>query len=486
MNPFAAAPTSKKMLTVVGVFLAMITSIFISSSTSILLPVAANEIGGLDIYPLATSIAGCLGIALMPLYGYIAAKNPAGKRMLAAISFIISGVITFSRGFAPDMWFIIIPSVIFSLYSPAIYVLGYSTIRDMFSKEQAGTTLGLAGTMQSIGILAGAPLIGLFIDLAGWRLPFYILGPLFIVAALLVLFGVSVTREQTKDMAVSGLTFDFLGAAAVILFLASVTLALSLTRYLPFGSVGNWSLWALAAAAVVLLVVDVLKKKGKAFVPSEVLSDRNVLGLFGYTFFINFTVMGCYVFLPLYASHVMQQSSAAAGLILTCMSIAGLFMGPIYGRLIGKAQNARTIALLSSAIRILVLIGFIVLLRPTASILIVYVLMLIMGFSSSAGSVVPAVGPQVMFGDAKRQMGNSVVQLGAGFGSSISIAVFTMVAASFGVENGMPVIMIISLVGTVVMFLISLVLKKLPTSEKAEGQGLSQEKQSQHSEGESS
>ena len=146
MNPFQTASSGKKMMTVIGVYIAMITSIFISSSSSILLPVAAKEIGGLDYYPLATTLASCLSIAGMPLYGFIAAKSPSSKRVLGAVSFLLAGVIIFSRGLAGSMWTIVIPSVFLGLYSPAIYVLGYSTIRDMYDPKQAGVFLGLAGT----------------------------------------------------------------------------------------------------------------------------------------------------------------------------------------------------------------------------------------------------------------------------------------------------------------------------------------------------
>jgi MFS family permease len=462
MNPFQEAPNGKKLLTVAGVFLAMITSIFISSSTSLLLPAAAAEIGGLEIYPLATSIAGCLGIALMPLYGFISARNPASKRTLSAISFLISGAIVLSRGFAQSMWFIIVPSIFFSIYSPAIYVLGYSTIRDMYDAKKAGALLGLAGTMQSVGILAGGPLIGFLTDLAGWRLPFYLLGPLFMIAAVLVLCGVNVTKDKVKHMAAASISFDFVGAISVVLFLISATLGLSLTQFAPFGSAVNNSLWLIAAAALITLIADVSKKKGAAFVPSTALSDRNVLGLLSYTFFVNFSVMACYIFLPLYATYVLGQSSAAAGLVLTCMSAAGLFLGPIYGRMIGKAGNARGVALLTSTARLAVLIAFILLLKPTSSIWLVYALMLLLGVSSSGGSVVPAVGPQVQIAPEKRQMGNSVVQLGSGFGSSISIAIFTMVIASVGVADGMTSILTISAIGAAIMFLTSLLLKKLP------------------------
>ena len=285
------------------------------------------------------------------------------------------------------------------------------------------------------------------------------------VAAALTLGGVKVTKEETRSMAAKSASFDFVGAVAVVLFLGSVTLGLSLTQFAPFGSPANNVLWIIAAVALIALIADVSKKKGGAFIPSTVLADKNVLGLFSYTFFINFSVMGCYIFLPLYATYVLGQSAAAAGLALTCMSAAGLFLGPVYGRMIGKAGNARGVALLTAAVRIAILVAFILLLKPTSSIWMVYALMLALGVSSSGGSVVPAVEPQVQIAPEKRQMGNSVVQLGSGFGSSISIAIYTMVIASAGVAGGMTTIFMISAVGAAIMFITSLMLTKLPVKE---------------------
>lgn len=467
MNPFETAPKGKKLQTVIAVYIAMITSIFISSSTSILLPAAAKEIGGLDIYPLATSIAGCLGIALMPMYGFIAARNPSIKRTLGAVSFLIAGFVIFSRAFAQSMWFIVIPSVFLSIYSPAIYVLGYSTIRDMYDKEKAGTFLGLAGTMQSIGILAGGPLIGFIVDQAGWRTPHYLLGTLFLVGAVLMYFGVKVTKEEVKHMASTTASFDFTGAIAIVVFLAGVILALSLGEFAPFGSFLNNILWVMAAVALIILIADIVKKKDKAIIPSTVLSDRNTLCLTGFNFFANFSIMALFFFLPLYATYVLQQTSAAAGLTLTCMSIAGLFMGPIFGKMIGKAGNARNIALITTVIRIVIFIAFIIFLKPTTPIWLIYILMLLLGFSSSAAGVVPAVGPQVQIAQEKRQLGNSVVQLGSGFGSSLGISIYTMVIAPFGVEGGMPIALYIATGGAIALFLTSMLLKKLPAAEPA-------------------
>lgn len=470
MNPFQAAPNQKKLMTVIGTYVAMITSIFISSSSSLLLPAAAKEIGGLEFYPLATTLVSCLSIALMPMFGFIAAKNPAAKRPLAAASFLVAGLIILSRGFAQSMWFIIIPSIFLGVYSPAIYVLGYSTIRDMYDVKKAGVFLGLAGTMQSIGSLAGAPLVGLLTDLAGWRIPFFVIGPLFILAALLVYFGVKVTKDQVKHMVSASATFDLPGALGIVVFLASTILALSLGRLAPFGSMLNNILWVIAAAALVTLIAIIARKQEKAIIPAPVLRDVNTLSLTAYNFLANFSTMALYFFMPLYATRVMLQSSAAAGLTLTCFAVAGLFLGPIFGQMIGKAGNARFVALLTTAVRIAVLVAFILFLRPTTSIFFVYALMLVGGIFSSGGGVVPAVGPQIQIAPEKRQMGNSVVQLGSGFGASIGIAIYTMVIGMAGVEQGMATSLIIATAAAVLLFFTSLPLRKLePASSAAAG-----------------
>lgn len=48
-NPFAAAPSSKKMLTLIGIYACLVATIIQSATASTLLPIAAADIGGLDI-----------------------------------------------------------------------------------------------------------------------------------------------------------------------------------------------------------------------------------------------------------------------------------------------------------------------------------------------------------------------------------------------------------------------------------------------------
>lgn len=465
MNPFQANPPGKKLMSVIAVYIAIVTSILVSSGASTLLPVAAKEIGGMDIYSLAMTLAGVSSVALMPLYGYLGARNPAIKRPLFVVSLLVAAVCIFLRGIAPNMWVIIIPSFFLSMYSPSIYVLGYSMVRDMYDQKQAGIYLGAVGTMQSIGMLVGPFLTGAVIQAAGWRAVNFVIFPLFALSALLMFLGCKVTHEEAKSMASAGGKFDFPGAAAVVVFLGAFILALSLGKMAPFGSTISNTLFALAVVALIVLIIVISKKGAAAFLPAPVLKDRNTLCLTAANFFGNFSTMAVFFFLPMYILYVMKQTPVAAGAATSFYAIAGLFMGPILGRAIAKAGNGRAvIAGLSGFFRAAVLVAFILLLKPTTPLVLVYALMFVSGFYSVAGGVSPAVAPQVQLKPEVRQLGNSVVQLGANFGSSIGIAIYTAVITVLGPMNGLPVGLWIATAAAVIVFFVALPLKKLEST----------------------
>ena len=48
-NPFLDAPNAKKMMTVIGLYLAVIANMLVSNTNSVMLPAAAADIGGMDI-----------------------------------------------------------------------------------------------------------------------------------------------------------------------------------------------------------------------------------------------------------------------------------------------------------------------------------------------------------------------------------------------------------------------------------------------------
>lgn len=88
-NPFLDAPNAKKMMTVIGLYLAVIANMLVSNTNSVMLPAAAADIGGMDIYGLAQGVSGIIGVCAMPIYGFIGARNPASKRLLAGGSLVV-------------------------------------------------------------------------------------------------------------------------------------------------------------------------------------------------------------------------------------------------------------------------------------------------------------------------------------------------------------------------------------------------------------
>lgn len=462
-NPFAVAPSSKKLLTLIGVYICLVATIIQSATASTLLPIAAGEIGGLDIYSMANNVSGVVGVVSMPLWGYIAAKNPSIKRSLFFWSMMAGVVCLLGRAVAPDMITLIAVSVFWGFPSAGIYVIGYSMIRDMYDAKQAGTYLGICVTFQSIGMLVGPVAGGFIMDVWSWRALCVIMGILLAVGALMVFFGVRVTKEQAASMAISSGSFDIPGALAVAIFLGCLICGLSLgTTLLPFGGIGSNIVIVIAIAALIWLIVIIRSKKDAAFIPLSALKDRNTIVLTLANFFSNFAQMAVFFFLPMYVLTVIGLSAAESGLTTTMMSIAGLFMGPIYGRIIGKQMSAKTVLSVSAIVRFIVVIALMAVCAPDANIFVIYAIMFVAGFYNSAAATTFSSGPQIQLKESLRVQGNSIIQVGQNFGGAVGTAVFSLVLASMGIAEGMPVALMLAAIAAVIVLVCALMLKKIP------------------------
>lgn len=168
-NAFLEASGRRKKLTLASVYCGLFGAILISSTQSTMLPAAAMEIGGGNIYSLVATLSGVVSVIAMPLFGYFSAKNPALKSKLFSIPMLLSAVVIFTRSIAVNMWQIIIPGMLYGLVSAAIYVVGFSAIRDIFGGKKAAYYLGFVATMQSVGQIVGPTVGGAVMDSGSWR-----------------------------------------------------------------------------------------------------------------------------------------------------------------------------------------------------------------------------------------------------------------------------------------------------------------------------
>lgn len=462
-NPFAVAPNSKKMLTLIGIYVCLVGTIFQSATASTLLPMAAAEIGGLDIYSMANNLSGVVGVIAMPLWGYMAAKSPSFKRTLFFLSMLAGVLCMVGRFVAPDMVFMIVVSLLWGLPSAGLYVVGYSMIRDMYDMRVAGTYLGICATFQSIGMLLGPVIGGVVMDFWSWRILCLIIGAVILIGALMVFMGVKVTKEAAAGMVTARGSFDVQGSLAIVVFLGCLICGLSLgSSFLRFGTMGSTVVFVVAALALIWLIIVIMRKKDSAVVPLSALKNRNTVVFTLGSFFSMFSNMAVFFFLPMYVLNVMGLSATEAGLTTTMMSIVGLFMGPIFGRMIGKSANAKGVLALGSILRIVCSIALMIICAPNANIFIIYAIMVVAGFYSTSYGVVFSAGPQIQLPENIRVQGNSIIQLGQNFGGSVGTAIYSIVIASLGVVEGMPVALIIAAITGAVALVCAFLLKKLP------------------------
>jgi MFS family permease len=471
-NPFLKAPNGKKMVTLIGIYLGFIGSVFVSSGLSTLLPAAALEIGGVEIYPLASTFAGLIMVVGMPLYGYLGAKRPEVKRLLVVLSLTVGAGVMLLRGIAPTMEFIIVVSFFYGLVSTGLLVIGFSIIRDMFEIERAGTLLGMVGSVMAFGQLLGPILMGFIIDRFSWRAACFVVCPVFLIGACMILSGVKATREEAAPMvSFSVKKFDLAGGIALTVFLCGLVLALSFgpsssnsAVRLPFGSAGNNALITAAVIGLVVLIAILRKKGDEAVLPARVLKDRNTLCLACVNLFCSVSMMAVFFFIPAYVMYVMQRTAVEAGLAATALSILGLFLSPIFGRMIAKARNARNVLIAGTLVRIGITLCFVLFLTPTVSIWVVYIMMFIAGFYNSQHNAVISTGPQIQVQSEIRVMSNSVIQLAQIVGSATGLAVDTMVIGVYGVADGMPIAFIIAVVFAAVALIFGFFLRPLQES----------------------
>ncbi len=465
-NPFARASSTQKSLTLIGVYVAILGSIMHSATVSTLLPVAAADIGGMDYYSLANTLPGIVSVVCMPLWGYFGAKSPSMKRPLFCISMLIGAAVLIIRSVALNMMVIAVSSVGWGVVSCGVFVLGYAMIREIYDAKKAATYLGICGTMMCVAMLVGPTVGGIVMDTIGWRWLCHIIWPFLVVSAVLIFFGAKASKEEAAGMAVAAGKFDTSGAISLVVFLGALITAVSLgTSLMPFGSLVSNLLFVLAAIGLVALIVVIARKKGAAIVPATALRHRNVLGYFLSNFFCSFSNMAVFFFLPMYVLTAMGGSATQAGLVTTLLSVVGVFMGPIFGRMIGKAQSGKGVISFGAIMRIVCAVALLIFLAPNASIFIIYVIMFVAGFYNSIQGTAYASGPQVQLPASIRVQGNSVVQLGQNFGSAIGTAVFTAVLTGLGVVGGMPVALAISIVAAACGLVGALMLNKKKNEE---------------------
>lgn len=474
INPFLQASNGKKMLTLIGIYVCTAFAIMHSSGASIVYPMAAGEFDAISgtgeaikIYSLASSLSGPVSVILMPVWGYIAARSPHLKVPLLAGSVIFGAVVIFVRAISTDIFVFIASGALYGFVSAGVFVVGFMLIRDMFAGAKIGVYMGLIGTMMAVGSLAGPVVTGFVASGFGWRAACHMLWPFFLVGGLMVLMGVRITKQQGEAIANKSGKIDLAGIVCVALFLAPLICGISMgNSFIPFGSVMSYAFFGVAIVSLIALIFIIRKKGDGAIIPVSALKDRNTVMLALSNFFMNFANMFVFFFLPTYVLMVLQPTDLGidpagwAGIIMASFAVFGLFLGPIFGRMIAKSGSGRFPLLLGAISRLLFMLFLALFLVPGLSVFILIGLAVVLGGVYSTMGSVHTTSVGIMAPAKLRQQSNAVVQMGQNMGGAPGTAIGGILIATYGVASGMPIAFMVAAAVCVVMFIPILLLKK--------------------------
>jgi EmrB/QacA subfamily drug resistance transporter len=250
-----------------------------------------------------------------------------GQRNLFAIGVAIFTVASLACGLAPNPSLLIGFRAVQGLGAALLMPQTMAIVIATFPAHRRGTALGIWGAVAGLATVAGPTLGGLLVTVADWRWVFYVNIPVGIVVLVLTYLVIPDTRIERHHR------FDLFGVA-----IATASL-FCLTFGLIEGQRYNWGLgiWALIAASLVLLAAFLVQQRSRQsaepLVPFVLFRDRNfsVLNLVGAL--VSVGIIGFFLPLTIYLQSVLGYSALKAGLVLAPMSLIGMFLAPIAGRL---------------------------------------------------------------------------------------------------------------------------------------------------------
>lgn len=241
-------------------------------------------------------------------------------------------------GIAPSLGVLIAARAAQGLGAAAMMALTVAFVAETASKENAGSAMGLLGTMSAIGTALGPSLGGLLVSGVGWRAMFLVNLP---VGALALFLTHRYLPSDGRSHKAEPGGFDYLGTALLALALAAYALAMTTGH----GRFGPLNLALLAASFVGLLVFALVESRTKF--PLLSLSTFRTPGLKGslvMSTIVATVMMSTLVVGPFYLAHALRLEPALVGLALSVGPVVVALAGMPAGRLADRFGAARTTA----------------------------------------------------------------------------------------------------------------------------------------------
>jgi EmrB/QacA subfamily drug resistance transporter len=253
-----------------------------------------------------------------------------GRRKVYLIGTVWFALASAACGLAPNVVFLIITRVLqgvgAALLTPGSLAILEASFRPADRARAIGAWSGLGGIAVAAGPLVG----GYLISAASWRWIFFINVP--IAAMVIVLSARHLPESRSPDA--SGTT-DYLGAAAVVVFLSGVTFAFIEAPALGWSSPAVLIMALLGVAGLIVFLAWELHA-ASPMLPLSVFAQRQFASVNAVSFIVYAALTGATFLLPVVLQVVSGYSPLASGLALLPLTIIMLVLSGRSGQLAAR------------------------------------------------------------------------------------------------------------------------------------------------------
>ncbi len=231
-------------------------------------------------------------------------------------------------GLAPNLTALVILRGLQAVGAGLTMAMAPAIITAVFPANERGKALGITGMVVAVGLALGPSLGGILVDLADWRMVFYVNIPIGIAAYLWCLKVLPDAHASQRQ------AFDWLGA--VLAFLGLFAMLLFSSRIQVAG--WSWSFVLLGLAALTLLssFIIIEKRVQEPMLDLKLFQNR-IFSAGNGASLMNFMTQYVIVFVtPFFLQTLLGHSASMAGGIMTAFPLTVLFVAPLSGALSDK------------------------------------------------------------------------------------------------------------------------------------------------------
>nr|WP_233515043.1 MDR family MFS transporter [Marinitenerispora sediminis] len=311
----------------IGLMLAMLTSMLTTSIVGTALPTIVGELGGQDKLAWVASATLLTMTASTPLWGKL--SDIYGRKLLFQIALVVFIASSVAAGFAHDMTWLIAARFVQGIGAGGLAALPQIILGDVVPPRERGRYSGFLGAVFGVSTVAGPLLGGFLVDSPlGWRWCFFITVPVAVVAFVVIqaLLRLPVQERGRTRIDWWGATF-IVGAASAVMLLLSLG-----------GKEFAWNsapTYVLGAASLVLVALAVLaeRRAHDPIIPPRLFGDSTFVLASLASLAVGMAMFGVMIYFPQYLQIVKGMSPTASGL-MTLPMVLGMLAASVSSGLV--------------------------------------------------------------------------------------------------------------------------------------------------------